>query len=74
MKIKYVHIADPDNVKIHDTKRSFKGCIGMVHALGSNPTQSEWDKQELERFESDRAKGRILWYEVVEEQEKKENG
>ena len=70
MKVKYMHIADPGVEKIHDTVKSLKGCIGLIHACGSDRTQEEWDKEELQRFERDFKKGLILYCEVVKEEER----
>lgn len=67
MKIRYVHSADPGVEKIHDTEKSLKGCIGLIHSLGSDRTQEEWDKHELSCFERDKAKGLVLSYSVIEE-------
>lgn len=67
MKIRYVHIADPGVEKIHDTEKSLKGCIGLIHALGSDRTQEEWDRHELKCFERDLQKGIVLSYSVIEE-------
>ena len=67
MKIKYVHSTDPGVEKIHDTEKSLKGCIGLIHALGSERTQEEWDKHELALFERDKQKGYVLTYEVIKE-------
>ena len=69
MKIKYVHSAAPRVEKIHDTEKSLKGCAGFLNAMGSQPTQKEWDEQELKRFEQDKAKGLILSYSAVDEPE-----
>ena len=67
MKIRYVHSADPGVEKIHDTEKSLEGCIGLIHAMGSERTQEEWDKHELSCFERDKAKGLVLSYSVIEE-------
>lgn len=67
MKIRYVHSADHGVEKIHDTEKSLKGCIGLIHSLGSERTQEEWDKHELSCFERDKAKGLVLSYSVIEE-------
>lgn len=67
MKIKYVHIADPSVEKIHDTVKSLRGSIGLIHALGSEMTQEKWDQDELARFERDLKKGLVLSYSVIEE-------
>lgn len=67
MKIRYVHSADPGVEKIHDTEKSLKGCIGLIHALSSERTQEEWDQHELSCFERDKAKGLVLSYSVIEE-------
>ena len=70
MKVKYMHIADPGVEKIHDTVKSLQGCIGLIHACGSDRTQEEWNQEELQRFERDLQKGIILSYEVIKEEEK----
>lgn len=65
MKVKYVHSSAPGEEKILDTEKSLKGCSGLLHAMGCRPTQKEWDKQELKRFERDKKKGLILSYGIV---------
>ena len=61
MKIQYIHISDPNNAKIYDTKIS----------LERNPfitlSQEEWDKHELERMEQNRKEKLILEYRVMPE-------
>jgi hypothetical protein len=66
MKIKYVYSSDPGVEKSYDTEKSLQGCIGLIHALGGEKTQGEWDKEELARFERDRQKGYVLSYSVCE--------
>ena len=67
MKIRYVHTSEPEVEKIHDTEKSLKGCIGLIHSLGSDRTQEEWDQHELKCFERDLKKGLVLSYSVIEE-------
>lgn len=67
MIIKYVHSSNPGAEKIYDTKKSLKGCAGILHTAGTQPTQKEWDEHELRRLKQDKEKGLILSYSIVEE-------
>ncbi len=67
MKIKYIHISDPEAERVHDTERAMRNNMGMIRAFGGNPSQEVWDRFELEKFEQDKEKGLILRYEVLEE-------
>lgn len=67
MKIRYFHVSEPGVEKVHDTEKSLKGCIGLIHALGGEMTQELWDQNELTRFASDMKQGRILSYSVMED-------
>lgn len=66
MLIKYVWHEQPDVVKTHNTVHSLVNAKGLLNALGSHPTQEEWDKRELKNFEEKKQKGYVLSYEVVE--------
>ena len=66
MKIKYVHFSEPDREKIIDSENAYSASIGLIHALGGNPTQKEYDEQLLEHFADDQRKGVILSYEVLD--------
>ncbi len=65
MKIKYVHSSDPTVEKVHDTEKSLKGCIGFLSAMGSHPTQKEWDDRELKHFEREQQKGIVVSYSAL---------
>lgn len=67
MKIRYMHIANPGIEKVHDSEKSLQGCISLIHALGSDRTQEEWDRNDLKCFEKDLKAGIVLYYSVVEE-------
>lgn len=67
MKIRYVHSSNPEVEKIHDTEKSLQGCIGLIHSFGTDRTQEEWDRHELNCFERDKTKGIILSYSVIQE-------
>lgn len=62
MKIRYTHIANSFEEKIHDT----------VQAYHNNPrvfdTQEEFDQHTLQLFERDKQKGIIMWYKIMEEE------
>ena len=65
MKIRYIHSSDPETEKILDTEKSLKGSGGILHTMGFNPSQEEWDEHELNRFEQDKEKGLILSYSIA---------
>ena len=67
MKIKYVHISDPETEKVHDTEKAMRNNMGMIRAFGGTPSQEVWDGFELDKFKQDKEKGLILWYEVLKE-------
>lgn len=67
MKIKYVHISDPEAERVHDTEKAMRNNMGMIRAFGGNPSQEVWDRFELDKFEQDKEKGLVLWYEVLKE-------
>ena len=60
MKIKYVHVSDPETEKVHDT----------VVALEKNPminmTQNQYDAYELGLYERDYRLGYVISYEIIE--------
>lgn len=61
MLIKYTHISEPEREKIHDTTR----------VLQNNPfiesTQEEFDAFTLQKLASDKEKGIIISYEIIQE-------
>lgn len=65
MKIKYVHSMEPDREKIFDTEETLKGSIGLLHALGTEISQKDWDQAELQRLANDLKTGCILSYEII---------
>ena len=65
MKIKYVHSSEPSVVKIHDTEKSLNGCLGFIRSLWYNPSQEDWDKHILKRFEEDLKAGKVLSYAII---------
>lgn len=65
MLIKYVHVSTPDTEKTHDTEKAYRGCIGFMRSMGSYPTQADFDRDELKRFERDKEKGVILSYQPL---------
>ncbi len=67
MKIKYVHASAPEEEKVHDTVKSLRGGLGVIHVFGDEKSQKDWDAEELARFERDLQKGLVLSYEVIEE-------
>lgn len=64
MKIKYTHTANPGVEKTLDTEQSLKGSLGLLHAMGKEPTQEGWDKEELARLKQAKRDGSILFYRV----------
>lgn len=60
MIIRYVHISDPDNEKIVDTEKTLQGCRGILSAIGSHPTQQEWDRRELMNAQKKLKEGILL--------------
>lgn len=72
MKIKYIHSSEPEKTKIHDTVRSLKNnpfitVTNFRSIITEPPSQDEWDKFELSKFQEDKNKGLIVDYEVIEE-------
>lgn len=66
MKVRYIHASAPKVEKIHDTEAAYRGCLGLLNALGSRKTQEDYDRDELARFERDKRKGLILSYCPIE--------
>jgi hypothetical protein len=68
MKIKYVHSSDPNTEKVMDSREqqradeSFRRIFCLKHY-----TPEEYDRYLLEKLEKDKAKGRIIRYEIVED-------
>lgn len=65
MKIKYIHISAPNTEKIHDTQKALKAAKGFINAMGSNPSQEEYDEIELQNFERDKKRGIIIEYRIL---------
>lgn len=61
MKIKYIHASDPEKIKIHDTEMVRK------NTFFNRKPQKEVDKMTLEFMERDKARGIILYYEIIKE-------
>ena len=68
MKIKYIHVSNPKNVKIHDTEKAYKNMEWARSDPSTklyNKNQAEFDKIYLEIFERDKTRGIILNYEII---------
>ena len=68
MLIKYRHVSNPKNEKIHDTEKAYKNMDWARNDPGTklyNKTQEEFDKIYLDIFERDKARGIILYYEII---------
>lgn len=61
MKIKYIHISDPQKIKIHDTEAVRKNTFFNLKP------QQEVDAMTLEHMERDKARGLVLCYEIIKE-------
>jgi len=59
MKIKYIHVSDPEKIKIHDTEAVRK------NTFFNRKPQQEVDEMTLEHMERDKARGLILYYEII---------
>ncbi len=59
MKIKYIHASNPEKIKIHDTEAVRK------NTFFNRKPQQEVDKMTLEHMERDKARGLILYYEII---------
>lgn len=62
MLIQYIHISEPDKIKIHDTTKVRKNTFFYTK------TQKEVDESELYLFRRDKAKGIIIDYKILEAQ------
>lgn len=64
MKIAYIWHTQPRKRKTYDTVRARM----MTHGIfGSRMSQEDFDNAELERIAADKASGRILEYEIIEQ-------
>lgn len=70
MKIKYVHISDPNTEKVMDSRKQQREdeIIGRIFR-SERKTPEEYDRYLLEKLEKDKTKGLIIRYEIVEEKE-----
>lgn len=68
MKIKYVHSSDPMTEKTMDSRKQQREdeIIGRIFS-SERKTPEEYDRYLLEKLEKEKAEGRIIRYEVVEE-------
>lgn len=62
MKIEYIWHDKPKEKKTYDTKVAYS----MIPRFFKAKSQEEFDKQELESIEKNKARGLILEYRVVE--------
>lgn len=62
MKIVYRHFSAPNEERVFDTVETFRGSVGICHALGKQKTQEEWDREEVARLERDLKAGIVLSY------------
>lgn len=63
MKIRYIHEANPYVVKTYDTAESLR----KTPFIFSRKSQSEWDKQEIQKMRHDKKTGLILEFEIIKE-------
>ena len=68
MIVKYIHCSDPKKEKIYDTVSSSIGCMGLLRVMGGIPEQRDWDEMDITRFEDDKRRGIVLWYEIMSEE------
>ena len=68
MKIKYVHSSDPMAEKTMDSREQQQKdeLFGKIFN-NERKTPEEYDRYLLEKLEKEKAKGRIIRYEIVEE-------
>ena len=68
MKIKYVHSSDPKTEKVMDSRKQQRvdEIIGRIFS-SERKTPEEYDRYLLEKLEKEKAEGRIIRYEIVEE-------
>lgn len=62
MLVKYRHVSDPDITKIFDTVEALKKHPSLTDV---RPTQDEYDKFTMKKFEKDFQNGIILEYEKI---------
>lgn len=60
MRIKYIHISEPEKTKTHDTEKVRKNTFHYTK------TQKEVDELTLKNLKRDLEKGIILHYEILE--------
>lgn len=66
MKIAYRHFSAPNEERILDTVKTFRGTSGIRHALGGESmTQEEWDRKEVALLERDLKTGVVLSYNIL---------
>ncbi len=70
MKIKYVHSNDPMTEKTMDSRKQQRvdELIGRIFG-NERKTPEEYDRYLLEKLEKEKAEGRIIRYEIMEEEE-----
>ena len=63
MIIHYVHISEPNKIKVYDPHKSFEKLkqTGFYH----EQTLEEWIEHEKSRFKQDKEKGIILHYQFI---------
>lgn len=68
MKIKYVHSSDPNTEKVMDSRKQQREDEIGGRIFGSErKTPEEYDRYLLEKLEKQKAEGRIIRYEIIEE-------
>lgn len=68
MKIKYVHSSDPNTEKVMDSREQQRKDESIGRIFGNeSKTPEEYDRYLLEKLEKEKTEGRIIRYEIVEE-------
>ena len=68
MKIKYVHSSDPNTEKVMDSRKQQRTDENAGRIFGiERKTPEEYDRYLLKKLEKEKAEGKIIPYEIVEE-------
>lgn len=68
MKIKYVHSSNPNTERVMDSREQQRKDENIGRIFGSEcKTPEEYDRYLLEKLEKEKTEGRIIRYEIVEE-------
>lgn len=68
MKIKYVHSSDPNTERVMDSRKQQRAdeLAGRIFDI-ERKTPEEYDRYLLEKLGKEKAEGKIIRYEIMEE-------